>query len=398
MTPYYIMGSYTTRMQRGQQIATHMEIKQISENVWSVPSQSGNGAYEVSKLGETYACPCADFTYRNHIVGDCKHCLALGYYLKIRAQVVSDIEQQVEEPTPEEITLCPACQSPSVINYGKRGKRVIKQIMRCQDCGRQFRKQHDAFARLQSDPRIISLILSMHCRNVSLRGICATLQETYGIRVAPTTILNYLKRYEKLLSDYMTNCLKPKFSGHVNVDELYVKIDGEMKYLFAALDPDTRYLLCSVLSQKKDYKGARELFRELARAVGHDKKSQPIKSITTDAMSSYKKAFDTYFVNDSKTKTINPPKLIFGAGINKPMNNNISERVNNTIRGRERNYRGLKTDETPMLPLFVAYYNLIREHQAIGKTPGEAAGMKKLGKDKWLDLIRKADESIKSQA
>jgi hypothetical protein len=34
------------------------------------------------------------------------------------------------------------------------------------------------------------------------------------------------------------------------------------------------------------------------------------------------------------------------------------QRVNNTIRGREKNYRGLNTEDTPMLPLFVAYYNL----------------------------------------
>jgi transposase-like protein len=202
--------------------------------------------------------------------------------------------------------------------------------------------------------------------------------------------LNYLKRYEALLSEYMTS-LKPRFAGNVNIDELYVKIDGQMKYLFAALDPDTRYLLCTVLSQKKDYKGARALFRSLAKAVGHDKKTQTINSITTDAMSSYKKAFETYFVTDSKTKTVNPPRHIFGAGIRSPVgDNNISERVNNTIRTRERNYRGLKMDDTAMLPLFVAYYNLIREHQALGKTPAEAAGLKKLGKDKWLELIMAA--------
>jgi transposase-like protein len=381
-------------MQRGQQIAQHGEIKQLSENIWQVPSQSGNGFYEVTKLGETYACTCKDFEYRNHVVGDCKHCIALAHYLKLKVQVISDIEQEIEQAIPEEITLCPDCNSPSVISYGKRGKRVIKQIMLCKDCGRQFRKQHDAFARLQSDPRIISLVLSMHCRNVSLRGICATLQETYGIKVVPTTIFNYLKRYEKLLSEYMANCLKPKFSGNVNIDELYVKIDGQMKYLFSALDPDTRYLLCTVLSQKKDYKGAKQLFRELAAAVGHDKNVQTIKSITTDAMSSYKSAFESHFINDSKSKTKNPPKLIFGAGIKSPVgDNNIMERVNNTIRTRERNYRGLKSDDTPMLPLFVAYYNLIREHQAIGKTPAAAAGIKlKLGKDKWLELIKQAND------
>jgi transposase-like protein len=97
---------------------------------------------------------------------------------------------------------------------------------------------------------MISLILSMQCRNVSLRGIAATLNETYGIKVAYKTVFNYLRRYEKLLSDYM-NSLKPKFSGDVNVDELFVKIDGQMKYLFAALDPDTRYLLCTILSHKR---------------------------------------------------------------------------------------------------------------------------------------------------
>jgi hypothetical protein len=180
--------------------------------------------------------------------GDCKHCIALVHYLKLKVQVISDIEQEIEQATPEEITLCPSCSSPSVISYGKRGKQIVKQIMRCKDCGRQFRKQHDAFARLHSDPRIISLILSMHCRNVSLSGICATLEETYGIKVVPTTILNYPKRYEKLLSEYMTKALQPKFSGHINIDELYVKIDGQLKFLFAALDPDTRYLLCTILS------------------------------------------------------------------------------------------------------------------------------------------------------
>jgi len=51
--------------------------------------------------------------------------------------------------------------------------------------------------------------------------------ETYGIKAAPQTIHKYLGRYENLLSDYM-NSLKPKFSGHANVDELFVKIDGEM--------------------------------------------------------------------------------------------------------------------------------------------------------------------------
>jgi hypothetical protein len=47
-----------------------------------------------------------------------------------------------------------------------------------------------------------------------------------------------------------------------------------------------------------------------------------------------------------------------------------------------------------MIPLFVAYYNLVREHQALGKTPAKAAGRDlKLGKDKWIGLIKKANKN-----
>jgi transposase-like protein len=273
-----------TRKQKGQALAQSFEIKQASQNTWLVPSQSGNGVYEVTKLGETYACTCKDFEYRTHMVGNCKRCFALDYYLQLQVKVIDDVDKQLVEQTvtPEDITLCPDCKSPSVIHYGKRGKRVLKQIMLCKDCGRRFRKQEDAFTKLQSEPRIISLILSMHCRNVSLRGITATLNETYGIRVSYKTVYNYLKRYERLLSDYM-NDLKPKFSGHVNVDELWIKIDGQIKYLFAALDPNTRFLLCTILSQKKDHKGARKLFHRLAEVTGHNKINSTIKTITSDA-------------------------------------------------------------------------------------------------------------------
>ena len=136
------------------------------------------------------------------------------------------------------------CKSSAIINNGKRGKRVLDQILGCKVCCRLFRKQEVAFAKLQSDSRMIPQILSMHCRNVSSRGLCSTLKRN---KAAPHTIHNYLGRYENLLSDYLNN-LKPKFSGHVNVDELFVKVDGQMKYLFGALDPNTRYLLCTILS------------------------------------------------------------------------------------------------------------------------------------------------------
>lgn len=73
------------------------------------------------------------------------------------------------------------------------------------------------------------------------------------------------------------------------------------------------------------------------------------------------------------------------------------ERANNTLRGREKNYRGLNSDDTPMIPPFTAYYNLVRKDQGIGKTPSRAAGIDlKLGHDKWNGLIKRAHKHKKT--
>jgi hypothetical protein len=117
--------SQNNRDKRGHELAQSSEIIQIRENVWSVPSQSGNGAYEVTKVDGTYFCTCKDFEFRSHDVGICKHCFALDYYLRLQIKVVNDVEQEIERSVPKEITLCPECRCPTVINYGKRGKRVL---------------------------------------------------------------------------------------------------------------------------------------------------------------------------------------------------------------------------------------------------------------------------------
>jgi transposase-like protein len=100
--------------------------------------------------------------------------------------------------------------------------------------------------------------------------------------------------------------LKARFSG--DVDELFVKIDSQMKYFFATLDPNTRYLLCTILSQKRPQRRARQLFHKPSEITGHDKMNQTIKSITSDALPAYKNAYNADFMADVKTKTENPPK------------------------------------------------------------------------------------------
>lgn len=370
------MLTATDRTQRGYELAQSMEIRQVRSDLWMVPSQSGNGEYSVLAGYSGYSCTCPDYEFRHEKVGECKHIWALKYYLKLKEKVQEDIVEQIN---PTDVLLCKYCNSSNAVKYGVRGKRVRKQIYLCKDCGHRFILD-TAFEKMRNDPKIISLTLSMYFRNMSLRSISQTIEETYGMHIAHQTIHDWIKKYEGLLSEYVAE-LTPNISGKLNIDEVWIKVKGEMKYLFNALDPDTRFMLASVLSQRKDMRGARKVLH-MARV---NAKHQPIKQITTDALVSYKKAFVKEFAYAGYQS-----KHIAGVSIRGDKNNNIVERYNGTIRDRE-NFRGLKEDDTPIINLNTIFYNFIREHSAIGMTPAQAAGIGyELGKDKWLGLIRKA--------
>jgi len=75
-------------------------------------------------------------------------------------------------------------------------------------------------------------------------------------------------------------------------------------------------------------------------------------------------------------------------------NNCLVERLNGTIRERDKVMRGMKDETQTIADGLRNYYNFIRPHQALnGKTPAEVAKIDlKLGKNRWLSLIKQAVE------
>ena len=63
------------------------------------------------------------------------------------------------------------------------------------------------------------------------------------------------------------------------------------------------------------------------------------------------------------------------------------ERLNGTVREREKVMRGMKGDKTTeeLMNRFRIYYNFIRPHMSLdGKTPAEGSGLDlELGENKW---------------
>ncbi|MFZ3092550.1 MAG: hypothetical protein WA127_01870 [Methanothrix sp.] len=65
------------------------------------------------------------------------------------------------------------------------------------------------------------------------------------------------------------------------------------------------------------------------------------------------------------------------------------ERMHGSIREREKVMRGLKVEDTPIIPINQIYYSFIRPYSALdGIAPAEAAGIGVYNANKWDGLMK----------
>jgi len=156
-------------------------------------------------------------------------------------------------------------------------------------------------------------------------------------------------------------------------------------WLWNTIDRDTRFMLTSMITEKRKVNDARRVFQK-AKAVG---KSKP-KTVVTDELQAYHRAFNKEFFTSRNPRT----KRVRMARFMDRVNNNLVERLNGTIRERDKVMRGFKNEESTqqIIEGFRAYYNFIRKHQSLkGKTPAEMANIDLgLEGNKWLNFIKKA--------
>jgi putative transposase len=107
--------------------------------------------------------------------------------------------------------------------------------------------------------------------------------------------------------------------------------------------------------------------------------------MVTDGLASYKRAFNSEFYDHHQSC-----KHIADVGLQESLNN-VLERMHGSIREREKVMRGIKIDDTPIIPMNQIYYNFIRPHSALGgKTPAEVAGVGVDEGNKWMGLLKKS--------
>jgi transposase-like protein len=207
-----------------------------------------------------------------------------------------------------------------------------------------------------------------------------------GVEVSHQTVYNWINKYVTLMKGYIEKMI-PNVSDTWRADELYVKIKGDMKYLFALMDDETRFWIAQEVAETKYKHDARKLFQLGEKVAG----KKPL-TIITDGLPAYHEAYKSEFWTLKGPRT----EHIRHITIRGDRNNNKMERLNGEIRDREKTMRGLKTKETPILTGYQIFHNYIRAHEGLdGKTPSEACGIKVEGKNKWITLIQNASDRRK---
>ena len=363
------------REEKGKEIALKSDLIRVSDYHYHVHSQTTKQDYDVIKVGTNWVCNCADHIYR-HVC--CKHIHAVEFQLKIREKVTEKNKITIQPVT---IDSCLFCKSKEIKKYGIRhNKNYDIQRFTCSDCHKTF-SVNIGFEKMKHSPRGITTAMQLYFSGESLRNVSNSLK-LLGMDVTHQTVYNWIKKYTGLMTKYLDN-ITPQVGDTWRSDEIFLKVSGNMKYMYALLDDETRFIIAQQVANTKYKEDIRQLFRE-----GKDVAGKKPKVLITDGAKNFHQAYMAeYWTRPLEQRTEHISHIHF----KNDMNNNKMERLNGEIRDREKTMRGLKKMDTPILTGYQIFHNYFRSHEGLeGKTPSEACGIKIEGDNKWITLIQNA--------
>jgi transposase-like protein len=379
------MALVLSREERGRTIAeTPNQIQRLDDRFYKVNSQSRDICYDVvrtDKFAIGWICNCPDFTYRE---AKCKHIWAVEISVALRNSVEQNVTIEPLSPN-----ICPYCTSSNLVRHGLRHNGYGDlQRFTCKACGKRF-TQNLGFERMKANPQAITSAMQLYFTGESLRNVQKLLR-LQGVEVSHVAIYKWIRKYVALMEKYLEQ-IKPQVSNTWRADELYFKVQGNMKYLYCLLDDQTRFWIAQQVADSKFTANITPLFREGRRIA-----SKTPSVVITDGAPNFNSAIRHAYWRENKALAIRHVQDIrFGGQVH----NNKMERMNGEIRDREKVVRGVKKEESPLLTGLQIYHNYVRPHMGLhDRTPAELAGITVEGHDKWRTLIQNASKSRRNLA
>ncbi len=368
------------RITRGAQIASKPnQITRVDDTTYTVRSQSSNKVYEVIHTESGWVCSCPDSMYRGVV---CKHAHAVEISRRLREAVQEEVPKTVIKQV--DVTRCKHCGSENIHkDCIRKFKKGPVQQFKCKDCNKRF-IHNLGFEKKHATPEQITQAVELVFAGLSTRK-AATFLERFSVKVSHVTVYNWSEDYAELMETYLDK-IRPQVGEAWRTDEIYMKVKGNRRYLFAMLDSETRYWLAKMVAEHKGNDDVEPMFKEAKQVAG----KVPTTLISDKAANFHHAWKQQYKAKNFLHKNTEHIHDVAFDGIH---HNNQMESFNgNTIRLREDVIRGLKKDNSPILSGLRIYHNHVRPHLGLDGniTPGEAAGITIEGHDKLLTLIQAA--------
>jgi transposase-like protein len=362
-----------SRTEKAKMIVSRHDLIRISDTFYHVKSQTTKREYNVVKTNSSWQCDCPDHIFR-HV--KCKHSLAVEFSIQMREQVR---EKNKVTISPITISNCLFCKSSDIKKFGiRKNKSGDIQRFVCRNCNKTF-STNLGFAKMRHKPEIITQALQLFFTNESTRSIQKFLR-LQGVKIGHKAIYMWILRYTRVMQRYL-NKITPQVGDTWRADEVFVKIRGEMKYVFSLMDDETRFWIAQEVADSKDRHDASGLLKK-----GKEITQTKPKVFITDGLQSYHDAYQKeLWVKNRQQRPIH----IRHIHLKGDMNNNKMERLNGEFRDREKIVRGIKVKDSVLIHGYQMYHNYLRPHMGLnGKTPAEVCGVKIEGDNKWITLIQ----------
>ena len=247
----------------------------------------------------------------------------------------------------------------------------------CKDCRKKFSDSGNT-AGHRYPPEQIGAAIKMFYSGMSYKAIAEHVEDVFDIpEPSKRTIYEWVREYTEAATREMAE--HPVHNGrHWVADEMVVWVGGEKYWHWNIMDSETRYILASYLSKRRDTTAAIAAMKR-AKAAS----AEPPKSIKTDKWRAYNRAIANVFPD---------AKHVQSEGLTAELNNNRSERLQGTYRQRTKTLLGLDSRASGQTYLdgWTLNYNLFRKHHSLGnRTPAQAAGLD-APFGEWEDVVKRS--------
>jgi putative transposase len=172
----------------------------------------------------------------------------------IAIEYSQELRREVEEATKTAISaintpVCRFCNSDNIVKDAIRhNKYGDVQRYLCRACNKRF-SFNVGFENMRATPQIITTAMQLYFSGESMRNVQRFIK-LLGLTISHVAVYKWIKKYVGLMDSYLEK-ITPIVSDTWRTDEIFLKVEGNTKYLYAIMDDETQFWIAQQVADTK---------------------------------------------------------------------------------------------------------------------------------------------------